>query len=68
MFMLKRISMIAVDYTLLRATAANVGAALVVTAIVRMVIFEGPMAEAMYLLVGGFCVVLFTLIRRAENE
>ncbi|MDD9884638.1 MAG: hypothetical protein OXU62_08935 [Gammaproteobacteria bacterium] len=57
----------ALDYTLLRTTVANVGAALMVTAIVRMVIFEGPTAEAMYLLVGGFYAVWFSLIRRAEQ-
>jgi len=54
--------MMALDYTLLRTTTANVGAALMVTAIVRMVIFEGPTAEAMYLLVGGFYAVWFALI------
>jgi len=60
--MLKWISMKSLDYTLLRTTTANVGAALMVTAIVRMVIFDGPTAEAMYLLVGGFYAVWFSLI------
>lgn len=65
--MKKWISLKALDFTLLRTTIANLGAALMVTAIVRMTLFEGPTTETVYLLVGGFYAVWFSLIRRAEK-